>query len=113
MLIVHAIVTERGLHPSASAIWDVVSDLLRTISRMNSRLAGSGLGAILRSACSPAPAGRVKGGKLQQIGRRRVVARARKCVGDNLFSAYLCCLIFYVSNLTDRDDKQAICACPG
>lgn len=57
MLIVHTIVTERGLHPSASAIWDVVSDLPRTISRMYSRLAGSRFGAILRCACSPAGQG--------------------------------------------------------
>jgi hypothetical protein len=46
--------TERGLHLAALAIWDVVSDLLKIISRMNSRVAGGRQGAMLRPGCSSA-----------------------------------------------------------
>lgn len=45
------VVTERGLHSAASAIWAVVSDLLKIISRINSRVEEGRFGAISCRGC--------------------------------------------------------------
>lgn len=45
--LVRMVVIERALHPAASAIWDVVSDLLKIISRINSLIKEGIFGVIL------------------------------------------------------------------
>jgi len=73
------VVTERGLHSAASAIWAVVSDLLKIISRMNSRVEEGRFGAILCRGCSSRGSGVKVVLKLRQL---RITYNSRlRCIG--------------------------------